>query len=121
MGENYDLRVGPATYTGSVGASGIIEHEIPHDVSRGRLTVRDHRWDLEIAHLNPPEADAPDSGVSGVQGRLLNMGYDVRAADGDAGPLTRAALRQFQVDNGLDPTGDLDDATRAKVIELHGC
>ncbi len=119
--EPYQLTVGGLELTGTTGGSGELEHPIPTDAEQARLTIKGHTFELDIAHLNPLTADSPDRGVSGAQGRLLNMGYDVGAVDGDLGSQTRQALEQFQRDNGLEVSGELDDATRAKLMELHGC
>ena len=57
----------------------------------------------------------------GAQGRLRNLGYSVGAIDGVLGRRTDEALRAFQLDHGLEVTGELDDATRAKLAEFgHG-
>nr|AIF26048.1 putative bH1295 protein [uncultured bacterium Ad_125_D08] len=46
-----------------------------------------------------------------AQRRLIDMGYLKGGADGLYGPKTKAALRAFQTDNGLEVTGHLDQAT----------
>jgi peptidoglycan hydrolase-like protein with peptidoglycan-binding domain len=62
-----------------------------------------------------------DDGVSGAQGRLLNLGYPVGPIDGKLGPRTRAALRQFQTDMKLQPvSGELDDQTKKALVKAHG-
>lgn len=63
----------------------------------------------------------PVTEVSGVQGRLANLGYDVGDPDGELGPRTSAALAAFQQDEGLEANGKLDDATRDKLKQRHGC
>jgi len=47
-----------------------------------------------------------------AQARLNELGYNVGTPDGSAGPKTAAALRAFQRDNGLQPSGRLDAATQ---------
>ena len=44
-----------------------------------------------------------------VQKGLLALGYDVGAVDGLIGPRTRAAIRAFQADHGLSPTGKVSE------------
>src|SRR5262245_22774664 len=63
---------------------------------------------------------AGSSDVRAAQEKLTDMGYDVGAADGKVGPKTRAALKKFQSDKGLDQTGRLDDHTRAALNADHG-
>jgi hypothetical protein len=49
--------------------------------------------------------------VRRVQTRLKALGYDQKAIDGVVGDNTRAALRSFQRDKGLDVTGEVDGPT----------
>jgi hypothetical protein len=67
----------------------------------------------------------PSSTISGAQARLHLLGYHLpRGFNGIDGVLdepTRTALCAFQEDQELDVTGELDDATQAKLAELtHG-
>ena len=50
-----------------------------------------------------------------VQTILNRLGYDTGPVDGELNELTRDALRKFQADAGLDPTGEV---TMLTVIEL---
>jgi peptidoglycan hydrolase-like protein with peptidoglycan-binding domain len=50
-----------------------------------------------------------------VQKQLKAAGFDPGPIDGRFGPLTEAALREFQQHHGLPVTGALDDATRAAL------
>ena len=47
-----------------------------------------------------------------LQERLNDLGYSVGKADGDFGNKTKAAIEQFQADNGLDVTGIADEKTQ---------
>jgi N-acetylmuramoyl-L-alanine amidase len=85
------------------------------------LRVGEHVWPLRIGHLNPMD-ETPDEGVSGIQARLRNLGYDVGPIDHRLGRRTRAAIRAFQRDNPpLVVDGICGPKTRAKLIEKHGC
>jgi len=53
--------------------------------------------------------------VERVQKALKQMGHDPGPIDGVMGAHTRDALRAYQTKQGLDATGQLDDATRAKL------
>lgn len=62
----------------------------------------------------------PIDTVSGVQGRLLNLGYDCHEDEpGELGPRTKRALRDFQRDYALEVTCEIDDPTRDKILEVH--
>lgn len=69
---------------------------------------------------------APDNELSGVRMRLKNLGYlgaKHLGAEGyealDPAQL-EAAVRDFQADQGLEQTGVVDEALRAKLVEVHG-
>ncbi|MCY1125534.1 peptidoglycan-binding domain-containing protein [Frigidibacter sp. RF13] len=54
--------------------------------------------------------------VMRLQRALGGLGYKIGAVDGMGGPLTETALRAFQLDQGLEPTGKLDPET-AKALQ----
>ncbi len=56
----------------------------------------------------------PKQTVMALQQALKNAGQSVKP-DGVWGPSTEAALKQYQQSSGLPATGQLDDATRAKL------
>ena len=63
---------------------------------------------------------AEGAGVLAVQQKLISFGYYVAGgADGNFGPGTTAALRKFQEQNGLNPTGVVTENT-AKYLGLTG-
>ena len=45
-----------------------------------------------------------------VQTVLNEKGYDCGTPDGDKGPKTTSAIQAYQTDNGLEATGEIDDA-----------
>lgn len=96
-------------------ADGAVEVKVPATASRGTLTVRDVSVPLRIGSLDP--IDEP----SGVVARLANLGYYRGHADEVDEAELRAAIEEFQCDQGLDLTGECDGPTRAKLEEVHGC
>jgi len=50
----------------------------------------------------------PDQVIANVQGALERLGYYRYAVDGVVGPLTRAAIANYQCDYGLAATGAID-------------
>ncbi len=54
---------------------------------------------------------ATSTDIRVLQNRLNALGYDAGPADGMFGPRTRTALKTFQTDHQLSPTGRLDDHT----------
>lgn len=98
---------------------GIASEDVPIDARAGKLSIQGFSWELAIGELNPID-QTDDIGISGAQGRLLNLGYPVGAVDGQMGPKTVAAIEMFQRDTKLPITGKLDDATKKALMKAHG-
>ncbi len=121
QGKKYKLEVGSIVKEGTLGSNGLTEQEIPADAPAARLTLwmTDDTsrpgiiWDLRLGEMDPVEQP------TGVQARLKNLGYDPGPIDGDIGDTTRAAIKAFQGKMGLTVNGQPDDATRAKLKEVH--
>jgi hypothetical protein len=90
---------------------GKVERPIPRSATTGSIQLADQAADFMIGFLEPADTD------SGVRNRLVNLGYLDDPEDDDAAAL---AIEDFQIDQKLDVTGTIDDATRAKVVEVHG-
>ena len=101
--------------------NGVLKEEIPVEAKEGELRIKNYVWPLKLDHLNPIR-QASDEGISGVQARLKNLGYDPGPIDGILGPRTRAAIHAFQLDHLEDQaSGECDETTIAKVISQYGC
>jgi hypothetical protein len=68
---------------------------------------------LDVGHLDPCED------VSGVQGRLANLGYRDGGITGEADDATRSAIVQFRRDYGLPLSDEIDDDLRNALQWLH--
>ncbi|MEQ9075630.1 MAG: peptidoglycan-binding domain-containing protein [Sandaracinaceae bacterium] len=110
---DYELRVGTTTRTGTTDGEGWLEEPIPATARRGSLYVPalDLTVSLSFGRLDP--VDTP----SGMAQRLQNLGYDLPGRSPEA---IAAGLRAFQQAEALDVTGELDDRTRAALLEAHG-
>ena len=62
-----------------------------------------------------PAASAEGMTVFEMQERLNELGYKLGTVDGVAGPRTVEALKKFQSDNKLSPTGTIDADTIKKL------
>jgi peptidoglycan hydrolase-like protein with peptidoglycan-binding domain len=74
---------------------------------------------VDAAQSGPqaPIAAVPTSDfIKSLQRELRRAGYDPGVADGRMGPATQRALREFQVANGLPPTGTPDIPTLTKLL-----
>jgi hypothetical protein len=117
--EVYTLEAGGEMHVGKTDAQGVVSEGVPAHADVATVFVAEMKWSVRLGTLNPLE-QVPDGGVSGAQGRLANLGYSPGPADGELGPRTRAAIERFQLDFGLDATGELDHPTIAKLKEVHG-
>ena len=99
-GMPWSLTIGARSWSGTTDGDGRLDIFVPNDARRGVLQLgEDEELDLDFGGMDP--LDSP----TGVQKRLGNLGF--------------ATLRDFQQHTGLPVTGELDDATRAKLQELH--
>src|SRR5215217_2291843 len=77
------------------------------------------RWSLGDRVLRyDPERPMRGDDVTGLQERLLELGYDAGRADGILGPETEAGLRAFQRDYGLTSDGTCGPATMRALRQL---
>lgn len=116
-GEPFLVVAGGARASGRTGAQGGLRAAVSAGVAQVKLVLGsgDHRQ----AFLLDVGALAALDELTGVQGRLRNLGYSCGALDGEAGPRTKLALLDFQGDHGLEVTGVDDDATRARLDEVY--
>lgn len=117
----YELVLDGQSTPGTTNDHGLLKHDIPIETKSAELKADGYTWDLSVGDLNPMP-HTPDDGVSGAQGRLRNLGYEVGPIDGILGPQTKRALKQFQTKHGLQPAnGELTDATAQALAAEHGC
>jgi peptidoglycan hydrolase-like protein with peptidoglycan-binding domain len=64
---------------------------------------------------NQPQSSQNQQHVREVQQKLMQEGHDVGSIDGQFGPKTQAALRSFQQEEGLQPSGQIDQQTLEKL------
>lgn len=114
-GVKYTLIVGGLTFAGQTDGDGHLSQKIPADATSALLLTDEDAYNLSIGVLDPITENI------GVQHRLRNLGYLGQDTDGVISDSTTAALAKFQKEHGLDDTGELTDATRAKLQQVHGC
>lgn len=119
-GTSYTLHIAGEERTGSTDGTGMLREPVPMGTKNAKLYIEDRALVLQLGHLNPV-GESGDADSGGIQGRLKNLGYDVGATDGRFGQRTRAALAVFQLDHGLEIDGEPNEATLAKLEDVHGC
>lgn len=114
MGEDQELRTD---------GSGVLSLEPPLDVRTVKVEIPDKRRSikLELAGMDPGEEP------SGARMRLQNLGYLGKTFEPGASPYVKhdkdalgAALQRFQGEQGLEPTGKLDDETMKTLKDVYG-
>jgi hypothetical protein len=88
------------------------------------VTVRSAKVTLEKRGLtfNVLVGDMdPISEVSGIQLRLISLGFLTGGASGQLDEATLAALRSFQKEQGLEASGRVDDGTLDALKTAYGC
>lgn len=122
------VRAAGARIEGTTNASGEVDVRVPLEARAAEITM----WLGKRAasesrrYLVTLEAPAAATTLRGVQQRLQHLGFfhhtpcDEATEDAALDEPTRIALRELQTVSGLQPHGELCDATRAKLVELHG-
>jgi len=120
-GKKYELVAGDKTYSGESDDAGKIECFVDPTSREGELKV----W-LDEPGLPSPWTHSVNLGalyplehLVGVQQRLANLGFYTGELNGELTPETAAAISAFQAAQQIAVTGAVDDATRAKVAEVH--
>jgi len=112
---NYKLSIDGKWFEGTTDGDGKLEHTIPPGAQTGYLLFEgDVPIRLALGDMDPVDT------ISGIQGRLRNLGFDCGAIDGNLSPRLEAALKAFQQKHGLTVTGQADEATKNKLKEIHG-
>ena len=115
--QEYTLIVDGIEKKGKTDDQGILEEYVPAGAKEGELKLGQDE-DQVIVKLQFGYLD-PLNEVSGVQHRLANLGYDCGEESGVLNEETKLALQYFQRDNKLEPTGEIDAATKSKLEEIH--
>lgn len=115
--EAYAIEIdGVVVAEGLTDADGQILVPIVPNARSGRILMKNgqEQIELQLGHL------APIDKLAGVQMRLQNLGYYSGPLDGEMSVDLQEALVCFQVDHGLEPAPELDDATKAALVNAYG-
>jgi len=113
--EPYTLLVDGKPYQGTTDGEGKIEQVLPANAQSGKLILHGgkEQYPVNIGHLNPIDE------ISGVQQRLNNLGFQAGDEGGQMNDSLKSALTAFQTKYKLNPSGEIDGATKAKLLECH--
>lgn len=120
VNEPYLLEVDADVLEGATGPDGSLRELIPLRADAAKLSVGERVYALRLATLNPT-GDTEDQGISGVQARLRNLGFDPGPVDGVLSERTRQALCAFEALQGLPITGAPEGRTLDTLLQVHGC
>jgi len=122
----YDLLLGEDRFQGKTEANAPIEHPVSLAARTGRIELWPatesnqtekqglFAWNLLLGSLDPADE------ISGIQGRLANLGYYAGPTDGVDNPDLAHAIARFETDQALEVTGSSGNATtQAKLRDLH--
>ncbi len=115
----YTLNVEGTLFDGTTDADGYLEHWIDPAARTAELilhpgTENEEHIGLDLGQVNPL------SELRGVKQRLANLGFECGDRGEGATEKFEEELRKFQQKNGLPETGEPDQATRDKLLELIG-
>ncbi|AUX42286.1 uncharacterized protein SOCE26_037160 [Sorangium cellulosum] len=121
-GKKFRLLVADRTIEGTTDGDGTVREEVPEGAQSADLTLWTgdyptgprRRYAISLTRLAEPDT------IEGVQARLRNLGYYAGPTSGELNPGVVIALREFQSDHELEPTGVLDAATKSKLMDVHG-
>jgi len=114
---SYTLVVDGKTIDGTTDGDGMVDQPISPGAQEGKLLLDGGKEEYEFALGNIDPIDT----ISGLQGRLQNLGYFAGEVTGEMDDDTKDAVHSFQAACGLPETGEADDATMAKLKSEYGC
>ncbi|MFO0547793.1 MAG: hypothetical protein U0271_05360 [Polyangiaceae bacterium] len=129
-GEPYEIRgVGQEPIRGSTNGEGVVELDVPITTTSFELELTRHGvvHPVLVGHLDP--IDLP----SGLEARLVHLGYlmpmpsrayghfsaDQLVSETERARQVESAVRNFQSDHHIDPTGELCERTRTALLRAH--
>ena len=113
-GKDYTLEVDGVSESRCLPVDGLLEVEVAVDAREGRLVVEGDdgesmEWTLQLGSMDPLNE------ICGVQARLKNLGIYTGSLDGTLNDDTRTAIYAFQARQGLEPTGNPDEAFQQEL------
>ncbi|MFZ4575877.1 MAG: peptidoglycan-binding domain-containing protein [Phycisphaerales bacterium] len=102
---------------GTLNDEGYADFPIPPAARTVHMTLEastgPEEYEFAVGHLDPV------SKLTGLKHRLNSLGYHAGEENEDQTQLLADAIRAFQAANGLEVSGEPDDATRDRLSELY--
>ena len=114
---SYKLLIDGELIEGKTDDQGTVKSPIPPGAKTAELTLEDppREYVFHLGAVDPIDQDA------GVAHRLHALGYEIDDDETDlSSEEAAAAIAAFQTDEGLDPTGELDDDSRDALKSVFG-
>jgi len=116
---DYTIDIDGKFTRGKTDGDGKLEISIPPGARSGMLTMEpgsphERKFPLALGHLDPVTT------IPGVADRLNHLGYGDGTRPEEMTPGLAAAINSFQRANGIQATGEADEATQNKLKEMHG-
>ncbi len=114
--EAYLLTVDGVPHKGITDKDGVVDVWVPPKAVHGKLVFLDSgaEYDIRLGYMDPITE------ISGIQGRLQNLGYYFGPVDGKPNQSLEDGILCFQNEYDLKPTAELNDRTREKILKVHG-
>jgi hypothetical protein len=109
----YVLTVDQHRLEGRTDGDGVLDVFVPPNARAGEVTIDGTSYALQLGALDPVNE------LTGVRKRLNNLGFYCGDADAAPDAALEHALQKFQERMSLPVTGEVDDATRAALAQLH--
>lgn len=119
---NFDTPISNAEYTididgkeskGKTDNEGWIKQTILPNAKLAKLVLADgSKYELKLGNLDPVNE------ITGIQGRLRNLGFYEGSVNGQMTDETKNALRDFQHSHDLEVTGEANDETKDLLVKL---
>lgn len=113
----FTLVIDGEPFEGTTDGEGFLEIFIPPNASQGTLIMNPDESDRKTYSLRLGTLGSADE-IVGMKRRLSNLGFDCGDQLNEVTESFEAVLRIFQEIHELEISGELDDPTKNKVLEL---
>ncbi len=113
----FTLIVDGEPFEGMTDGDGFLEISIPPNASQGELIMNPNEPDQKTYPLRLGTLGSADE-IAGMKRRLSNLGFDCGDQLNEMTESFETVLRIFQETHELEISGELDDPTKNKVLEL---